>query len=99
MLAHSRVGAVTISGQRLPVVTLPTGSFVEQGDLLISVEGARTFKKGQYPLHPSIRPVAAAELSSFAARDPESQIAATRAVLRATMARMIDLGLPSVSEN
>lgn len=98
MLAPSRVGASTVSGQRLPVVVRPTG-FVEQGDLLVSVEGAKTFKKGQYPLHASIQPVAAAELPGFAARDPESQIAATRAVLRATLARLIDLGLPSVSEN
>lgn len=98
MLAPS-VGASTVSGQRLPVVTLPTGNFVEQGDLLISVEGARTFKKGQYPLHASIRPVAAAELSSLATRDSESQTAATRAVLRATLSRLIDLGLPSVTEN
>lgn len=101
MLAPSRVGAVTISGQRLPVLAFPNsrGHYVEKDGLVLSVEGAKTFKRGAYPLHASLQPVVAAEVSHFAARDTDAQTDSTRVLLRATLSRLIDVGFPTVGEN
>jgi hypothetical protein len=61
--------------------------------------GAKMFKKGNYPLHPSIRSVVDTETGSFSSRDAAGQTEATRVMLRATLSRLISVGLPSVMEN
>lgn len=96
-----RIGVETINGQRKPVYEIPNraGRFVEQDDQLLSVEGAKAFKRGQYPLHPSLRPVVTAELSGepFVLRDPRAQTATAQKLLKATLSRLIDVGFPQVA--
>lgn len=102
-IAAQCVGSERINCQRIPVYLLPNGRrYVAREEstnhaTFISVEAARAFKNGQYPLHPTIRAAAAAalfpdtpatSLPSFAARKR-----ATEQVLRACMERMKTNGL------
>jgi hypothetical protein len=99
MSAPTRVGSVVIDRQSHDVFALPTsaGRFVEQGDFLLTVEGAKTFKRGQYPLHQDLQPITK-ELTEipFAMREQERRIEVTRSVLKTTLSRLIAIGFPTV---
>jgi hypothetical protein len=95
------VGSETLNGSKYPtfqVADTETGSFVKQGDLVLSVEGAKTFKRGQYPLHQSIQVTVREELGGdvpFTLRPSEYQTASAQAILKAMVGRLIAVGLPN----
>ena len=99
-----QVGSQTINTRRTPVYALPNGrEAVEITDersghaALISVEGAKTFKNGQYPLHPELVSVVAAEFygeQPFALRPVNEQDASAQRLLSSVLDRLLSSGLP-----
>lgn len=99
MLQLRRVGTTTINSAKQPVFEIPndSGQYVRHDNLLISVEGAKAFKGGQYPLHPDIRPAVASELGGavpFPLRSGDERTASAQVILKAMMKRMLAVDLP-----
>lgn len=97
-----RVGAETINLRSTPVFALPSGRrVVEQTDpsgqtSIISLEAARALKKGQFPLHTSLRAAAARmnDTTPFALRSNEAQQAETQRMLGAVVGRLLAVQTP-----
>jgi hypothetical protein len=99
-----RVGAECINSQHVPVFALPDvrGRFVEVQDAqgraaLVSVEAAKAFKKGQYPLHPAldaaVQTAVHGDSQPFALRSPDVRTGAAQHILRELMARIQSSGV------
>lgn len=107
MLAHPAVtqtGTKVINARTLPVYRHTSGKqFVQVPDqmsntaLLVSPEGAKALKNGQYPIHPDLKPVVLSEIVNdevpFALRSEGAQVESTQRLLKALMDRIIDSGL------
>lgn len=105
------VGAETINSRRVNVFALPNRSdkYVEvQGAgkrrSYRTVRGAKLFKQGDYPLHPSLATVVEEQVYGgavpFSMRSPEEQDVTSAALLKAMMGRLIDAKVPfALAEN
>ena len=97
-----QIGSQVINSKRFPVYALPNGTEavpVTEGGrtALLSVEGAKAFKTGQYPLHPDLDPVVSAEFygeTPFSLRSEAEQDAQAHSVLTAVLDRLLSAGIP-----
>ncbi len=104
-----RVGTQVINKVRVPVYALPNGQYVQQNTaagspILISVEGAKTLKNGQYPFHKNVEAVSLRSVVNdeqpFVLRSTAARQAGSKELLRVLMDRLIETGTQfTFSEN